>query len=459
MDNKENKTNIEEIESTVIGSADEHINSDVDMKIELDDNDGKRSSVETARTDAKRLREHETKAKSRLIKAEKRNRRREADGGLFSGVIKALIYVCFVLVVSAFASYYIISVANDVFAFVKPDKEIIITLKEDATTEEVAELLEQNGVIDREWAFRIYLLMKLDKDEEVDYLSGDIKLNSNMNFDSIFSALTVVPYVAVEVRVTIPEGYTTDQIINLLVDKKISTREELVQVINEYPFKHAFVRQLTEIGYSENRIYRLEGYLYPDTYDFYENDDPVRVINKMLNNFDDKFWDEYEDTYKESCDKLGMTFDDIITLASIIQAEGKTLSDYECISSVFHNRFNSTSFPKMESCATIQYVLPERHDVITAEDLKYDSPYNTYMYEGLPPGAICNPGINAIEAAIYPDISKAVLDEFKISKAYFFCSDLTGKIYYAQTEAGHEKNKAKADKVNESVLNGGYYEE
>ena len=136
--------------------------------------------------------------------------------------------------------------------------------------------------------------------------------------------------------------------------------------------------------------------------------------------------------------------------------EGITLLDFENISMVFHNRMKSNSYPKLESCATIQYFLEERKDIITDADTKIDNPYNTYMYDGLPPGAICNPGINAIESALFPAFDPEMLKENNIKTAYFFVSDLAGNIYYAATERGHENNKAMVKKINEQIQNGEY---
>ena len=286
-----------------------------------------------------------------------------------------------------------------------------------------------------------------------------------MNYDQILSELTVVKYNAVEIWLTVPEGYTTDQIIDLLVSNEICTKDDLVRVINEYDFKHEFVQRLKEIGYPQTRKYRLEGYLYPDTYAFYKNSDAVSVINKMLNNFDEKFWSAFDSTYKEACEKYNMTFDDAVTLASMVQAEGKTLSDYENISQVFHNRLSSKDFPKLESDTTIQYCLPERAQILDGTIMNMEwvktSPYNTYEIDGLPPGAVCNPGLDALESALYPDMDANFLEEhgFKKENVYYFCSDLTGEIYYAQTLSQHNKNVQKMREINEKVLSGEYVHE
>ena len=136
-----------------------------------------------------------------------------------------------------------------------------------------------------------------------------------------------------------------------------------------------------------------------------------------------------------------MTIDQAITLASLIQAEGKFDSDYYYISSVFHNRLNSKNMKKLESDATIQYVLPERKEDLSQTDLDLDNPYNTYLYPGLTPGAICNPGLEALHAALYPEESKYL----------YFVADIDGHSLFAETNAGHEKNKAQVKAQKEAA--------
>ncbi len=364
-----------------------------------------------------------------------------------SFLAKAVIYIAVVLIISAYVSYYAITIANDVFAFVKADREVTVNVPENATDKEIAYLLEKNGLISYDWMFELYLIYKTEGDEPTHYIPGEKKLNSTMNYNQLIAELTT-EYVANEqVSITIPEGYTTDQIIDLLVSNGIGTREGYVDAINNYPYKHEFVVELDEKGYPETRKYRLEGYLYPDTYFFFKNSEEYVVINKLLNNFNDKFW-RHLDVFKDDIAKQNMSVDEIITLASMIQAEAKLFIDFEAVSFVFHNRLSHPgTFPYLQSDATIQYVLPEHVEDFTQEQLDLDNPYNTYKYMGLPPGAICNPGYDAISAAIYPD---APVDGNGNSiNAYYFVSNKAGKTYYAETKAQHDRNKQTVKKDNE----------
>ncbi len=366
-------------------------------------------------------------------------------------LLKAAVYILIVLAISAFLSYYIISVGNDVLAFVKTDNEITIEIPENISRKELSYLLEKNGVIKYDWAFDLFLIYK--NCDENSFLTGTHTFNSKMNYSQIISELTEVKRALEEVSITIPEGYTVDQIIDLFTGNGIGTREKFIEAINEYPYQHEFVKELEKIGYPSTRKYRLEGYLYPDTYYFYKDSPEYLIINKMLNNFNNKFWIYYESTFKEEIDKLGMTFDDIITLASMIQSEAKLEIDFEFISYVFRNRLSHPdSFPRLESDATVQYALmlrgEERTEDLTSEQLAIDDPYNTRLYEGLPPGAICNPGFDAISAAIYPDMP--LKDDDTAINAYFFVSNRAGKTYYAETLSQHNENVKQVKKDNES---------
>ncbi len=375
---------------------------------------------------------------------------------------KAVVYIALVLVVAAYLSYYIITIGNDVFALVTDTREVTVTLDKNATHESVGELLEEKGVIKYGWVYEIYMEYRQGGDSSSEYIPGDYKLNTNYNYSQIITALTSKTVKREIVRVTIPEGYTIDQIIDLLIEKGVGQREDYIEAINNYPYKWEFVQRLEELGYSEHRKYRLEGYLYPDTYEFYTTESEVYVVNKMLNAFNDKFWKDFTrvnskgESYQETMlKKYNLTFDDLIVLASLTQSEGGTVDDFYAISYVFHNRLSHpSSFPKLESDATIQYVLPER--ISDSEELNpnYESPYNTYLYDGLPPGAISNPGLDALYAAMFP--IAPLSSSGKDIDAYFFVSNDAGKTYFASSKSSHEKNVAQVKADNIAIENGTY---
>lgn len=377
-------------------------------------------------------------------------------------VPKAVIYLVLVLAVSAYLSYYIITIGNDVFALVSDTREVTVTIEDGADHESVAKLLKEKNIIEYDWVYELYMKYRGDGDSSNEYVAGDYTLNTNYNYSQIITALTANNIKREVVKVTIPEGFTIDQIIDLLVDSGVGQREDYVAAVNDYEYKWEFVRLLEEKGYSEHRKYRLEGYLYPDTYEFFTTESEVYVINKMLNAFNDKFWKEFtrvnikgESYQKTMLDKYGLDFDDVVVLASIVQSEGGTVEDFYAISYVFHNRLSHPqSFPKLESDATIQYALPERISDSTQLDVSYNTPYNTYLYNGLPPGAISNPGLDALNAALFPT-APTTASGASIN-AYFFVSNNAGKTYYASSKSGHDNNVAQAKRDNEAIEAGTY---
>ncbi|MBR2634233.1 MAG: endolytic transglycosylase MltG [Clostridia bacterium] len=366
-------------------------------------------------------------------KAEKR-RIRKARFSLGSTLTVSLIYIAFVVAVSAVLSYYGINWANDIFALVKDEVVSTVTIPENATISEVAEILEDNGLIRYPAVFRFYIGYK-NRDKALQFKPGEYELKSTLNYDQMVSVMKDRKTRSI-VKITIPEGYTTDEIIHLFVSQGIGTREGFLYAINEFEYDYPFMERLMALELSPDRKYRLEGYLFPDTYEFYTDSKEVAIVDKMLAAFQYHF----EEGYYARLDELGMNLDQIITLASIIQSEGKFAYDFAGISGVFHNRLRSKTLKKLQSDATIQYCLAERKEELTYEDLEVNHPYNTYKIEGLPPSAIANPGWEAITAAMYP----------QSNEYYYFVSDTDGSTVFAKTEPEHLINVAALRKAKEN---------
>ncbi len=346
----------------------------------------------------------------------------DEGGNTVVSVVKAVIYMIFVVVISVFLAVAIIMVGNDVFAFVKTDTTIPVTIPEYASLNDVIEILYQNGVIEYPKVFRLYAQLKKDDGE---FVAGDYTVSPVMNYDELLDEFKEKPKIGT-VRITFPEGYTTDEIIDLMVSYGIGTREGYEDVIQNYDFDYWFIDELEENGISGDRFYRLDGYLFPDTYDFYNASSEATIINKMLRRFDQLFTDEH----RRLCEEMGYTVDEILTIASLIEKEAGSASEFFNVSSVFHNRLHAkTYFPKLESDATIVYAI--QHDTGERTQLKntnYDSPYNTYLYEGLPPGPIANPSASAILAALSP----------AKTNYYYFVSD-GSKTYFSETKEQHNQ--------------------
>ena len=203
------------------------------------------------------------------------------------------------------------------------------------------------------------------------------------------------------VEVMIPEGYTLDRIFALLEENGVATASELSDAATNYDFDYDFLDDST-LGQSE----RLEGYLFPDTYEFYVNSEPETVLSRMLSNFQNRVFDEeqVDQNLIAQAEANGYSLRDILTIASIIERETDGV-DQTSISSVIYNRLNegggTNGYLQMDS--TIYYIIGDYSRALTAEDLAIDSPYNTYLYQGLPAGPICCPGLTAIRAALDPD--------------------------------------------------------
>ncbi|MCI8590017.1 MAG: endolytic transglycosylase MltG [Clostridiales bacterium] len=379
---------------------------------------------------------------NRVVKAPRvpRKPRRESDAeppsGAMNSISQAFIYIAAVMLASIVLSYIVITNANDIFAFVKSDEECTITIESGTDLNKLADQLKKAGIIEHKLTFKVYIKYR-GKDSDA-YTPGTYTVSPSMNYDQLISAIT--PKVQREtVVITVPEGYTVEEIINLFVEKGIGDREKFVDVIQNYNFDYWFMK---DIPSNPDRYYRLEGYLFPDTYYFYTDMSEVTIISKFLDNFDKK----YKEEYKTRAAALNMTTDEVLTLASIIQAEGKekiitlgegsdtkTYVDYGLISKVFANR--QAINMRLQSDATTLFALKmdkTGEDKVTGSNKNYKNPYNTYEIDGLPPGAICNPGLNAVSFALWPD------DDATTRQLYYFVSDAKGVTHFSKTLKEHE---------------------
>lgn len=223
------------------------------------------------------------------------------------------------------------------------------------------------------------------------------------------------PEAARTVRVSIPEGFTLSQIGDRLEAKGVCKKADLIQSAQTYDF--SYYPLVKAIAANDHRCYKLEGYLYPDTYDFYLDSKPQDVIGKFLRNVEDNITDKYK--------YAGMTTDQVITLASVIEREADNPDDMKKVSSVFHNRLKKGQ--RLEADATIVYIESFVKPNIGGANT-YNSYYNTYKCSALPAGPICSPGANALNAAAHP----ADTDYY-----YFITSG--GRYYYQKTLEEHNQ--------------------
>ncbi len=261
-------------------------------------------------------------------------------------------------------------------------------------TKTIAGILANEGIINKP---QIFTIVSKINGFDGKYQAGTHILKPGLEFNTIMTILTGKPE---SKKVTIPEGLSYRQIVNTFVKKELATVDKFDYAMKYQKYDYDFVKDIKD---SNNREFKLEGYLFPDTYEFAMNASEKTIINVMLENFKNKITKEHYKRAKE----LGMSMDEVITLASIIEREANNTKDRRLVSAVFHRRLKSRDLNKLQSCATIQYVFLNKegkvHEKLTYEDTKIVSPYNTYIHPGLPPGPICSPGMDSINAALYPD--------------------------------------------------------
>ncbi|MCR5048973.1 MAG: endolytic transglycosylase MltG [Saccharofermentans sp.] len=296
-------------------------------------------------------------------------------------------------------------------------------------TSDIADQLFELGLIDNTFMFS--LLSKVNGFDGA-YQAGTHYLLQGLDYDEIMFLLTQR---SVSVTVTFPEGITYEEMKVKLHEAGLTFSDEEMDECMDSPNLFTDYRFVSQIELVEGRDHVLSGYLFPDTYEFDVNASAETIISTMLNNTETKLYDEYY----ERAESLGMSMDQIMTLASIIQAESSNMTDMMYISSVFRNRMNSSdeSMHYLGSDATVNFIRRmnglDPDLFLTADDIALDSPYNTYMYQGLPPGPICMPGQDAIQAALYPEPN---------SNYMYFCADGYGGTLFAVTLAEHENNVA-----------------
>ena len=308
----------------------------------------------------------------------------------------AILYVLFVIGLSAVLATVGWVWAGDVLALNKAPISASITVEKEETFNQVVDELKDAGLIEYKFLFKLFAVFT----NGVDGVSpGTYNLDTEMDYRAILTNLGRNSAARQVVTVTIPEGYTIDQTFKLLEEKGVSTVEELENMAATYDYKFTWLQNVIPLG----DYHRLEGYLFPDTYDFYAGEDPKYAINKMLANFERRMED-----YFDEIEASGQTLRDIVNVASMIERETAG-TDQTHIASVIYNRLKNNSggtYGYLQIDATIQYALDEHKEVLSEADKNIDSPYNTYKYPGLPAGPICNPGMKALYAAMNPDTTK-----------------------------------------------------
>lgn len=307
-----------------------------------------------------------------------------------------------------------------------PYKEAVVTLSPDSSSEEIANLLFEKGLI---WN-RLHFTQEARAQHLMAFFKGgEYLLRSDMGIPEIVRKLK--EHEVLKYKFVIPEGATIEEIANIFSQTPLRSVENTV---SSTPFidKDKFLKLAKEGKDNFNFPFKnqdplpsLEGYLFPDTY-ILPRMGEEQLISTMLENLTSKIDTELLDRAR----KMGWSFHEVLTLASIIEKEAGVEEEKPIISSVFYNRLNIGM--KLESDPTVAYALGNPKRPLTYEDLEIDSPYNTYLYSGLPPGPICNPGLSSIKAALYP----------ASTNYYYFVAKGDGRHLFAETYQEHLNNIA-----------------
>ncbi len=312
--------------------------------------------------------------------------------------------ICVVLVSCLLAELGWLAV-NEVCALNKEPLTAEVTIDEGDGLGAIAKKLKKAGIIDSKFLFKLYGLFS-GTAKKVD--AGVYKLDTGMDYHCLEQTMQTGTSAAATVTVTIPEGYTVQQIIELLAENNVSSVEKLTEAAKNYVFEDYSFIDNENLG----NISRLEGYLFPDTYEFYVKEEAVSALSRLLDNF--YYW-IFED--EEMVDMMeGEDLKEIITVASLIEKETDG-TDRETIASVIYNRLNHSAETAylLQIDASLVYAAGRE---ITQDDYKnLDSPYNLYTHQGLPPTPIANPGLASIKAALNPEKTNY----------YFYALDVNGE--------------------------------
>ncbi len=363
----------------------------------------------------------------RTAPVRRRKKKKKKQRSRLPGV---LILTTLIVAVSIVLSLIIIAYGKDMLGIGKDDTTHRIVVPEGASTSDIAYMLKDEGIIRSPKAFIFF--SRLRKSDSA-YIPGEHFIKENMAYETIIQKLTSTENGTKEsVEITFPEGMTLDDMAALLEEKKVCKASDFIFTFNGGGMGCDFEERLKNTDNSL-KYRRMEGYAFPDTYIFYEDMDVEEVCQKIYYNFNSKMTPErYAKMEQRKIDNRSMTLDELITLASIVQKEAATPDTMNIIASVFWNRLNDPEefAGKLQSDPTSNYSLYIKRNLAVNNKSMVDS-YDTYISPGLPPGAICNPGIEAIDA---------VLDAIDTDYRYFAANIYTGETKYAKTYEEHLAN-------------------
>jgi UPF0755 protein len=341
-----------------------------------------------------------------------------------------IVWWAMVILVGLSLGGYLIQGSNDFFAVGREQEQTAqIVIPENVTVDELATILQKGGVIKQPDFFKLYC----SKTTKIDYFTaGTYTVKTNMDYEAIINYLEAGTATEKTVEVVFQEGMNILEIAQKLEDNNVCKAADVLEAAKSNEFDN--YDMISQITNTSDKYYKIEGYLFPDTYTFAEGESVDSVLGKMLYNYQTKI----TSNMLEKINSSGYTMDQIVTMASIIQAEAADTTDMYMISAILHNRLSNGEDVDIYTldCDSTRYYPYRTKSDVPSDMGDYLSNYDTYTIKGLPAGAICNPGIDALRAAISPSSEG--------EGYYYFCHSADGTAYYAKTEAEHEENLVKA---------------
>ena len=379
-----------------------------------------------------------------------RPKRKKGEGLLgIPNMLVTVVWLALILAIGVTAGRMLWVCAADVLAFGREDKPVTITVYESDTIDEITDKLYKGGLIRYPKLFKLYASFAVDEGE---IHPGIWDLNTRYDYHALVKMMSPSSTRSV-VKLTIPEGYTCRQIFQLMEENKVCTFVDIGSYAASGELKDYWFLE----GVSRGDFYSLEGYLFPDTYEFYKNDSPRNILEKMLDNFNARFTQEMREQLPVLNDHISdmmrkdgrseeyiathqLSMNDLVIVASMIEKETSGNKESPTIASVIYNRlFNWGDTPAyLNIDASIVYAWDGKTD-LTAEDLKIDSPYNTYYHTGLTPTPISNPGVASLQAALNPASTNYY---------YYVLDPMAGSHIFSTTLEEHEANRAALAQAN-----------
>ncbi len=397
------------------------------------------NTADSDETDAEEVTEEEyqqylSEKKKQKKKAKSRKRHTRTFAHIFGGILLSV----FIISISSFLAVYIIKSALDFTGIGKTYCQAQIYINDDATVDEVAEDLANLGIISMPDVFKFYTKLS---DSEDDFIKGTFTVDTTMSYSTLLMTLQTVSTINQTVEIRITEGMRIDEIAEMMEENLVCRAEDFLAQCKKLDQTYKFQKRME---FEKLKYYQMEGYIFPDTYEFYiipqleDNDelDTTEYAAKVLDTIYQNFNDKITARYYNQMSNIGLTLDEVISLASVVQREADSVENMGLVASVFMNRLNeSETFPRLESDVTVMYVDEQIKPHLSASQLSsyqatFDA-YDTYTCDGIPVGAICNPGLDAIKAVLYaPETSY-----------YYFCAHPeTTEMYFAETISEHEEN-------------------